>query len=90
MIETVTLPERLGFDAARDLHRFLVEHRGMPLRVVGDAVTSAGTLATQILVAAARAWRAEGTEFTLVASPALQQDLLLLGADVEFVLLEAN
>jgi anti-anti-sigma regulatory factor len=90
MIETVTLPERLGFDASRDLHRLLVQHRGVPIRIDGSNVTSAGTLATQVLLAAARAWRADGTDFIVVASPGLQQDLELLGVSSEFAHEEAN
>jgi anti-anti-sigma regulatory factor len=72
---TVTLPERMDFNAARDLHARLVELRGSPVRVDGKAVVFGGALAAQILLAAALDWSAADDALLLTVSPTLRDDL---------------
>ena len=79
MSEILHLPERLDFDAARELHGQLLALRGRPISIDGSAVRVGGTLAAQILLAAARDWRAADLPFTFAASVALQDDLDRLG-----------
>lgn len=78
------LPVRLDFDAARDLHGALMDHRGSALVVDGTTVAFCGTLAGQILVAAMRDTAAAGNAFVLRASSALRDDLSRLGVLGEF------
>jgi anti-anti-sigma regulatory factor len=72
---TVTLPERMDFNAARDLHARLAELRGSPVSVDGTAVVFGGALAAQILLAAALDWSAAGDTLLLTVSPTLRDDL---------------
>ena len=72
---TVTMPERMDFNAARDLHARLVDLRGGPVSVDGKAVVFGGALAAQILLAAALEWSAAGDALLLTVSPTLRDDL---------------
>lgn len=78
------LSVRLDFDAARDLHGALLDHRGSALVVDGTAVTFCGALAAQVLVAASRETAAAENSFVLKASTALRDDLSRLGVLGEF------
>lgn len=71
----LTLPDRLDFNAARDLHARLAELRGTPVSIDGKAVVFGGALAAQVLLAAAQEWSAAGDVLLLTASAALRDDL---------------
>ena len=90
MSEILHLPERLDFDAAREFYGQLLALRGRPISIDGSAVRAGGTLAAQILLAAARDWRAVGLPFTFAASVALQDDLDRLGVLSEIAQEEAT
>ena len=53
-------------------------------------VRTAGALAVQVLVAAARDWADDGHTFSLSASAAMQEDLTRLGVLNEFRLQEVT
>lgn len=72
---TLALPDRLDFNAARDLHARLAELRGTPVSIDGKAVVFGGALAAQVLLAAAQEWSAAGDALLLTASAALRDDL---------------
>ena len=72
---TLKLPERLDFNAARDLHARLIELRGTPVSVDGKSVIFGGALAAQVLLAAAQEWSAAGDAMILTISPNLRDDL---------------
>jgi anti-anti-sigma regulatory factor len=74
----VTLPERVDFTAARDLHARLVELRGSAVEVDGSAVSFGGALGAQVLLTAALDWAATGDALHLTISTALRDDLLRL------------
>lgn len=90
MSDILHLPEKLDFDAARALHAELLALRGRPISIDGTSVRSGGTLAAQILLAAARDWRATDLPFTLAPSVALQDDLERLGILSEIAQEEAT
>lgn len=90
MSEILQLPERLDFDAARDLYGRLLALRGRPISIDGSAVRTGGTPAAQILLAAARDWRAAGLPFTFAPSVALQDVLDRLGVLSEIAQEEAT
>lgn len=90
MTSDLALPDRLDRDAARDLHAVLLQRRGADLTLDGSAVRTAGALATQVLVAAARDWVADGYALTLLASDPMQEDLTRLGVLNEFRLQEVT
>lgn len=88
MTDALVLPERLDRDAARDLHAELLCRRGLDLEIDGALVRTAGALAAQVLVAAARDWAAEGKTLTLAVSVPMREDLARLGLLSEFRLRE--
>ena len=90
MNSELDLPERLDRDAARDLHAELLQRRGADLILNGSNVRTAGALAVQVLVAAARDWADDGHTFSLSASAAMQEDLTRLGVLNEFRLQEVT
>ncbi|WP_103257938.1 STAS domain-containing protein [Tabrizicola aquatica] len=90
MSEILHLPERLDFDAARTLHGQLLALRGHPVSIDGSAVRTGGALAAQVLLAAARDWRAAGQPFAFAPSVALQDDLERLGVLSEIAQEEAT
>ena len=90
MTLTLALPGLLDFDAARDLHTALSERRTEDLTIDGSGVTALGGLAAQVLVAAARDWRASGRSFVMIASRDLHDDLQRLGLIGEFTIKEAT
>ena len=75
MPPVVSLPERVDFTAARDLHARLVEFRGSAVTVDGSAVAFGGALGAQVLLAAALDWTAAGDALHLTISTALRDDL---------------
>lgn len=90
MNSELALPERLDRDAARNLHTELLKRRGGDLILDGSNVRTAGALAVQVLVAAARAWADDGRSISLTASAAMQEDLARLGVLNEFRLQEVT
>jgi anti-anti-sigma regulatory factor len=89
MSEILQLPERLDFNAARDIHQQLLALRGKAVTVDGSLVRAGGALATQVLLAALREWHGAGLAFTLSSSVALQDDLERLGVLPEILHEEA-
>jgi anti-anti-sigma regulatory factor len=71
----LSLPERVDFTAARDLHARLVELRGGAVTVDGSAVVFGGALGAQVLLTAALDWAAAGDALHLTISTALRDDL---------------
>jgi anti-anti-sigma regulatory factor len=71
----VTLPERVDFTAARDLHARLVELRGRAVTLDGSAVAFGGALGAQVLLTAALDWTTAGDALHLTISTALRDDL---------------
>jgi anti-anti-sigma regulatory factor len=90
MTAPLVLGERLDRDAARDLHAALVQRRGEDMAIDGSAVRTAGALAVQVLLAAARDGSAQGRTLTLTASAAMREDLARLGVLNEFFLQEVT
>lgn len=90
MESSLVLAERLDRDAARDLHDALLQRRGVDLALDGSTVRTAGGLAVQVLVAAARAWAADGRILTLSPSDLMRDDLARLGVKNEFRLQEVS
>lgn len=86
----VTLPERLGYTAARDLHEKLRKTGRAGLVIDGGAVTTAGALAAQVLVAAMRRRRAADESLALTMSQSMRDDLENLGVLRELLTGEAG
>jgi anti-anti-sigma regulatory factor len=81
---TVTLPDRMDFTAARELHQYLAKLRGSSVTVDGTAVVFGGALGAQVLLSASRDWAAAGHAWRLTVSTALRNDLQRLGLLGEF------
>jgi|GEM_PF-5737107 len=88
--DVVTLPERLGYTAARDLHEKLRTTGRGGLVVDGSAVSTAGALAAQVLVAAMRQRRAADESLALTVSQSMRDDLEKLGVLRELLTGEAG
>jgi chemotaxis protein CheX len=79
----IPAPEMLDHAAASSLAKTLAAHRGAPVLVDASATRFLGGQSLQILLAAARAWRAEQTGFDLVNfTPELDEQSRLLGIDL--------
>jgi anti-anti-sigma regulatory factor len=74
-VSLITLPERVDFTAARDLHARFAELRGAPVTVDGKAVVFGGALGAQVLLTAALDWAAAGDALHLTVSSTLRDDL---------------
>jgi len=84
MVARLALHERLDMGAAAPLKAALVAQTGQDIEVDGADVTQLGTLCLQVLMAAARDWRAAGKRFDLAdPSAALTQQLSLFGLTPE-------
>ena len=59
------LPRRLDVSAGLDLREELLRRRGAPLELDASEVESAGGLALEVIVAAARQWEEDGASFAL-------------------------
>ena len=80
MTEILPLPDHLDSHAAPPLAEAILPHKGTDLRADGSAVTFAGALSVQVLVAAAEQWRIDGRRFDLDrASEALLEACTNLG-----------
>lgn len=85
MIEAITipLPARLDHEGTRFLQAALREQRGRAIRLDAGKTILLGALALQLLLAAAREWRAAGHSFVVTPrSPAFTDDLMRLGASI--------
>jgi chemotaxis protein CheX len=67
---TLVLAENLDLSAAGPLHGDLSRLRGHAVTVDAANVERLGALCLQVLLAAARAWAADGQPFTVAASSA--------------------
>ncbi len=84
---TVELPEALDLIAAAPLAESLLRCLGQDLVIDAGAVQRLGASCLQVLIAAARAWKAEGDSLTLDRpSPRFLEDLGLLGYEPETLL----
>lgn len=83
----IPLPERLDMSTAADLHSALMTRLGEPLVLEAGAVRTMGALALQVLLAAARSWRANDRALRLESpSPQFLDSLSMAGltlADLE-------
>lgn len=80
MAEIYALAAHLDSAAAPGLCTELLSRRGKDLVVEGEAVTHAGALGLQVLVAAQRQWIADGADFQLInASAPLMASCAALG-----------
>ncbi len=76
----IELPENLDMPAAAALAEAVLKRVGEPLAVDASRVQRLGASCLQVLLAAARTWKAEGDALTLSsASPRFLEDLKLLG-----------
>ncbi len=85
----LVLPESLDSSAAADIRDLLLAHRGSPLVVDAGQVRRTGMQAVQVLIAAARTWRADGHSYA-VTNPTTEflDTLTLVGLSREHVLVE--
>ena len=78
---TLTLAPKLDLRASTELSLELAARRGADLVLDGANVEHLGAHALQTLVAAAKAWEADGRTFTIASlTDAAQADLATLGA----------
>jgi chemotaxis protein CheX len=76
------LPSVLDLRAATPLRSEILSARGTPLALDASDVEHLGGLCLQIILAAAKSWRADGLEFQVVnPTPAFVDSLKLLGAN---------
>jgi chemotaxis protein CheX len=84
---TFQLPEALELTAAAPLTEALLRRVGEDLILDAGAVRRLGASCLQVLIAAARAWKAEGDSLTLDRpSPRFLEDLSLLGYEPKSLL----
>jgi chemotaxis protein CheX len=82
---TLTLTAVLDLNAAKALKSDFVERRGQPISVDASQVQRLGGLCLQVLIAARRAWAADGLTMTIAPqSSAFAQALRLFGAADRF------
>jgi chemotaxis protein CheX len=78
----IELPENLDMPAAAPLAEGLARRLGEPLVLDASRVVRLGASCLQVLLAAARSWKAEGDALTLQEpSPRFLEDLKLLGLE---------
>ncbi|SFE08807.1 STAS domain-containing protein [Roseivivax sediminis] len=85
MTEPFALPEKLDTVAAPALKDMLAAAEGRQIVLDGAQVRKIGTLCAQVLLAARRASAAGGPTLTIQPSPAMEDDLRLLGLDTELL-----
>lgn len=85
MIETVLLPEKMDQTAAVDLYDTLTARIGQSMELDGRNVRGVGGLSAQVLLVAARKWKADGLDITFSCSDAMQTDLQRLGLEQEIL-----
>jgi chemotaxis protein CheX len=80
----LTLPECLDSGSVIALRDTLLTYRGSPLEVDAGQVRRTGTQALQILISAARTWRADGQRYALThPSSEFLDTLALVGVAAE-------
>ena len=80
----IELPENLDMPIAAQLAETFAKLTGEPLAVDGARVSRLGASCLQVLLAAARTWKAEGDALTLQnPSARFLEDLNLLGLEPE-------
>jgi chemotaxis protein CheX len=77
----------LDLNQASVLHGKLTEMRGSPIAVDASEVERVGAQCAQVLMAAIKAWEADGKPFTISkASDAFDKTLKLIGVDIDHML----
>jgi chemotaxis protein CheX len=83
----IELPEALDMPAAAPLAEAFLKKVGEPLTVDASRVVRLGASCLQVLLAAARTWKAEGDALTLQnPSARFLEDLTLLGLEPDTLL----
>ena len=78
----IELPENLDMPVAAQLADQISKHVGEPLALDAQRVNRLGASCLQVMLAAARTWKAEGDPLTLHnPSPRFLEDLNLLGLE---------
>ena len=76
----LALPARLDLPAAKPLAEAIIALRGQDLRLSAEEVSYLGTPGVQVLLSAARSWRADGKKLSLDSgSEAFSEQLSILG-----------
>lgn len=79
--EVLALSGALDVRAAAGLYQSLAAKRGAPLTIDAAQVERLGAQCLQVLLAASRAWRADGHAFAISGmSPAMQEGLRIMAA----------
>lgn len=88
-VPAVVLPEMLDASCAAPVREMLLARRGSPLVVDAGQVRRTGTQAIQILIAAARTWRADGQRY-VVTNPSSEflDTIALVGLTREQLMVE--
>ena len=82
MSRVIELPDNLDMPAAAPLAESCSKRVGEPLAVDASRVQRLGASCVQVLLAAARTWKAEGDALTLQnPTPRFLEDLNLLGLE---------
>ena len=80
--QVIELPENLDMPAAAQLAEAFAKRLGEPLALDASRVTRLGASCLQVLLAAARTWKAEGDALSLQhPSERFLEDLNLLGLE---------
>ena len=85
--KVLKLPEVLDLNAASRLHEQVLAHKGEDIDIDASDVKRVGAQCIQVLLAAARSWRAEDQHFRIEpASDVFVKTLQLLGISDEAML----
>lgn len=90
MTAPVNLDEKLDHAAAAPLRADLLARAGADICLDGRAVRGLGGLCAQVLLAAARLWRANGQAFEIQTSDAMLADLQRLGIAQELTIRDSQ
>lgn len=83
-IEQVLLPVALDISTAKAVASDLASKRGSPIKIDAGQVSRVGGLGFQVLLAAQRAWKAEGVSIEIInRSEGFERDISLLGNPLE-------
>ena len=84
MSAELVLPARLDLSAAASLAEAVLAHRGQDLVLNAREVVHLGTPGLQVLLAAAKSWRADGRSLALASpSEAMTEQLGCLGLSLD-------
>lgn len=85
--KVLKLPEILDLNAASRLHEQVLAHKGEDIDIDASDVSRVGAQCVQVLLSAAKSWRAEDQKFKVEkASDAFLKTLQLLGISDEALL----